>query len=644
MVMMKLLFALSVFILLPLVAHAQSELEDLPKLVDPFDPFDKGDLGNSQDDKSAEELIQEGASLLTLDRPLDARTKLLQALKKDPKQYRAYYLLAGYYMVNVAHYRLALRYIDKAFELFQEQKGRPPYFETMTRLEHGQMLYYLSQIKLNLDDYRGSLDTLDEYTKYGYFDVWYPSSRAWTLMKLGKIEEAIRVARMGTIVGGDDGRILNMLGILLSMHDERDESLEVFRKAIATELSLGTEGNPATPLNNSGEVFKEIYQEDKAESSWLRALSLPDGCEHVLPTLNLTLLYIEQLRFEAANRILDDFEGCVKQYSLKNDEEHKGLVLMARGRIALHTGRIRKAIEQLERALDSIQWFGKIGTSQEDLKAALLLSLSQAYDRFSKMIPLERPASWSQWANSKADIATAQFKSWWYMRRAKEMLLEDLEDFEDLSIRNTDSMLEYPTLGELVATLPKGYAKAKLADEKTRDSRSLSRHFYDAYSAESSLGWWTRSSGLMQVDSILKILRPKYDDLLRVHLLLLKLKYLPIDSQEYRAISYEVFKLSPSHLRNSGFKLPVAIVLQSSDRSLANELNKGPFVSSADFDCRITTSGDSDVGYTAKFECKSDSSKTREIGDKDPAQVVNRLSDMVFSEEFVGSGKKSGLY
>ena len=80
--------------------------------LDPFDIFNFEELGSStsDNDKTADELVRDAAGLLlSTERPLDARTKLLKAIQKDPKAYRAYYLLAGYYMVHVGHYRLALK-------------------------------------------------------------------------------------------------------------------------------------------------------------------------------------------------------------------------------------------------------------------------------------------------------------------------------------------------------------------------------------------------------------------------------------------------------------------------------------------------------------------------------------------------------
>ena len=332
--MRKILIALLLLALAAVPVHAD--------VTDPFDPFDGTQFpdpdGGNDDNKSALELVTEAAQLFSDERLLDGRTKLLKALHKDPKQYRVHMMLSGYYIQHVGHFRLALRYALQAQELFFAKNGRPPYNDYVTESEHKQILYLLAQSRLNLDNYQGSFDTLEEFNSYGYYEEWYPGTRSWVLMKLGRLDEAIKVAKLGALSSLESGRALNMLGILYSMKGEREQSLAVFKKAIEYELSLGSEGEPATPLNNSGEVYKEAYQDDRAESSWLKAISLPDGCEHVLPSLNLAVLYIDQLNFKGAKRAIDSFESCVAQFPLRNGEEHRAFVQFARGRIDMHTG------------------------------------------------------------------------------------------------------------------------------------------------------------------------------------------------------------------------------------------------------------------------------------------------------------------
>jgi len=611
-------------------------------LIDPFDPFEIPDLWDSMssekdDSKSAEDLLQEALYLLeTEERLLDARTKLLKALKKDPQMWKIHYVLSGYYFSHVGHFRLSMKYIKRAEELFTAKHGPPPYRDKTTQFEHSNILYYLSQIRLSLDNYQGALDALDEYSGFGYSAAWYPGSRAWILMKLGRIQEAIKVARSGILLGADVGRTLNMLGILLSMNGEPQEALEVFRKAIAAEFSDGSRGQPATPLNNSGEVYKELFDDDKAESSFLRATSLPDGCEHVLPSLNLTLLYIDQQKTDAAISTLDSFQKCVAQFPLRNNEEHAALVHLARGRVDLHTGNIDRAITHFRAAMDGTQWFGKIGTNQNDLVVATTISLAQALTRKNNALKFQLPITWSEWLDIKRERATNAVESWWLMRRARQLLTEELNDLEDLSIRNTDSLLEYPTLGEVLRGLSGSALSARLDDETRKDSRVPAKLFYQAYLAESRLSGWSTSEAISALDAVIERARPRYDDLLKTHTTLLRMGTLDSSSSRYRELAYRIFYTSPAELRNYGYRLPVRIQASSKVRDL---ILSGPFTEdrsaqNKDDVCLITSQQESvDGGATLRFTCPHNSSKNQRVEDSDPRAVMNKLTEALFREE-----------
>ncbi|MEY4699907.1 MAG: hypothetical protein RL326_94 [Pseudomonadota bacterium] len=611
-------------------------------LIDPFDPFEIPDLWDSMssekdDSKSAEDLLQEALYLLeTEERLLDARTKLLKALKKDPQMWKIHYVLSGYYFSHVGHFRLSMKYIKRAEELFTAKHGPPPYRDKTTQFEHSNILYYLSQIRLSLDNYQGALDALDEYSGFGYSAAWYPGSRAWILMKLGRIQEAIKVARSGILLGADVGRTLNMLGILLSMNGEPQEALEVFRKAIAAEFSDGSRGQPATPLNNSGEVYKELFDDDKAESSFLRATSLPDGCEHVLPSLNLTLLYIDQQKTDAAISTLDSFQKCVAQFPLRNNEEHAALVHLARGRVDLHTGNIDRAITHFRAAMDGTQWFGKIGTNQNDLVVATTISLAQALARKNNALKFRLPITWSEWLDIKRERATNAVESWWLMRRARQLLTEELNDLEDLSIRNTDSLLEYSTLGEVLRGLSGSALSARLDDETRKDSRVPAKLFYQAYLAESRLSGWSTSEAISDLDTVIERARPRYDDLLKTHTTLLRMGTLDSSSSRYRELAYRIFYTSPAELRNYGYRLPVRIQASSKVRDL---ILSGPFTEdrsaqNKDDVCLITSQQESvDGGATLRFTCPHNSSKNQRVEDSDPRAVMNKLTEALFREE-----------
>ena len=532
--------------------------------IDPNDPFTSGfsDLFNQGDEKdsekSAADLVFEGRMLMQDERPLDARTKLLLALQKEPKNIEAHLLLGGYYMGDVGHFRLALKYAKRAEQLFIEEQGAPPYQDNETQQLHASILYLTSQVRLNLDDYQGALDLLDRFTSYGYFSSWYPGTRAWVLMKLGRLDEAIQVARMGTLLGSEPGRTLNMLGILLSMKGERETALDVLKKATAYELSLGKNGQPATPLNNSGEVFKEMYADEQAENSWSKATKLPDGCEHVLPSLNLTLLYIDQLNLTAASKTLDSFESCVAQFPLRNGEEHRALVNLARGRIALHRGQVDKAIEFLNASIAGRQWFGKIGTDQEDLDAGARVTLGQALKAQNNRIRLTARDSLLESASALGERTLNGLRRWWIERRAKQILTEELKGLEDLNIRHTDSLIEYPTFGELLAQLPLPLLTRRLALEDTIDNRIGSNPYYVSYRAAGALAQGDTRSTATLISQGLNLCRPQKDELLKLSLLLMRLSLQKEGTADFNQTALKVFAVSRPALMNYGFRLPLA--------------------------------------------------------------------------------------
>jgi tetratricopeptide (TPR) repeat protein len=631
----------------PLDSDSGTLSSDDDLLLDPFDPFDLGDkdpIASEQEDssKSAEELLREASNLLMLERPLDARTKLLRALQRDPKLYRTHYLLAGYYLVHVGHFRLAMKYIKQAERLFEEQNGKPPYADRMLQIEHSSILYYESQIRLSLDNYQGALESLDRYSALGYTSEWYPGSRAWILMKLGRIQEAITVARAGILAGAEPGRTLNMLGILLSMNGQPQEALEVFRRAIAGEFASGSDGQPATPLNNSGEVYKEMFEDDKAESSFLRAIALPDGCEHVLPSLNMALMYIDQLKLDSARSTIDGFDRCVAQFPLRNNEEHAALVHLARGRIALHYGNVDKAIEHLRAAMDGTQWFGKIGTNQNDLVVAATISLTQALRIKNNHLSFRLSESWGELLSNLRQRTENSAEAWWLARRARQMLVGELNDLEDLQIRNTDSLLEYPTLGSALKGLSTTSLARRLKRDSSNDQRAPAKLFYELYEAESRLGFFRSSQATTSLDNVIERARPRYDELLKTHASLLRMRTLQSSSNRYRDLAYRVFFTAPALLRNYGLPLPVTLDSSKVPSDIQRALVKGPFVAATSQDdttCAITSSRLNDGTIKLYFTCPGQSAKNRVVEDSALEGVVNKLSEAIFLKTILKSGE-----
>jgi tetratricopeptide (TPR) repeat protein len=525
---------------------------------------------------------------------------------------------------------MAMKYLKQGEELFIKQKGRPPYSDEYTAMEHSRLLLALSQIRLNLDNYQGALDALEEFERHNYYNPNYFSSKAWILMKLGRIQEAIESARVG-VLSTAGGAALNMLGILLSISNQPEASLRVFDQAIAAE---GDE-NAATPLNNAGEVYRERFMDIKAEQYWIKAKSLPQGCEHVLPSLNLAILLMEHLRLGAAKNSLDTFEECVKQYTVRNDEEHRSLLALARGRIALGGGDVNSAIDSLELTLARGQWFGKIGTNVNDLKIGALISYADALEARINQIAWTAPESLLNYPVMAGEKLTLQIKKWWYYRKAR-FLFQSMKNMEDIYIRHSDSVIDYPNLGSLLATLPPESLHERLEEIKEHDDRNEADVYYDAYYGESLIGHGDSAKGMELVDSsietISRLHREQDERALLLHLYLLKAKSAGEETapQAVRA-ALAAFDLIPAGLRNAGVRLPVTGTGRiAEERGLFHQVGFIIIPSGSPHHLTLESKGDE---FKVSFTSNSPGIKTVELKGTSLTELANKLSAAVFNSK-----------
>jgi tetratricopeptide (TPR) repeat protein len=546
-------------------------------------------------EESVDGLLAEAQGLFMEKRPLDARAKLQQALQIAPEDFRPNFYLGVYYLTEVGHFKMADRYLTKAEELFRQSYGSE--LDGTLRAEgwkqNAKLLQYITETKLNLDNYQEALKYADRFGNT-YWDEWFPGTRAWILMKLRRIDEAIQEAQSGVLRGADETRTYNILGILYSLKGDRKTALESFKRAINAELRQIGSNQAATPLNNSGEVYHELFQDDLAEASWLRALQLPDGCDHILPSLNTALLYIEQLRLFQSERALSDFEACFAQKSLRSDTEHRALIALARGKIALHQGDSKKALKLFLQASDREQFYGKIGTDPEDLEFAASISLSQVYLAEAERLR-DQPGSTFSISNLRhlADIEWLKLKSWWQLRNARQIAISKLNNFEDIYVRNTDSMLEYPTLGAFFNGVSTSEIKSRIDAVQKTDVRKEATSFYELYLLEHEVSDGANAQTIQKLERLLLAIRPG-DPLLRAEALSLIVKSYeqqigvisglsPEGKIKLKAYKEELFNLLPSQLRISGSSLPVSFTTSAESgssklvREIKDQLNRVRF-------------------------------------------------------------------
>jgi len=374
---------------------------------------------------------------------------------------------------------------------------------------------------------------------------------------MGRTEEAVAEVEAGLARGASPGKSYNILGILLASQGQKELALRAFANAARSELALGSLGQVATPLNNSGEVYREIFREDQAETAWLTALSRPDGCDHVLPSLNTAILSIEKLRLFAADRALKDFQACFAEKSERKDSEHKSLLALIKGRTLLRIGKVDEALAHLEVANSATQWFGRIGTNEDDLKLAAKTTLADALEAKRATLKTHSLNSWREWFGSKVSSTKMGFRVWWLRRGARILAVDNLNDFEDMLVRHSDSMLEYPTIGRLLSGFSNSDLVAKINQLKLKDSREGAHNHYDLYLGTQLASRGKRSEAKAMLSRVLSRLRP-HDSLLRAETItqLLRNNEGSLSEADRNKMLYELFTALPSAVRYQKLPLP----------------------------------------------------------------------------------------
>ncbi len=609
-------------VLFPFASNAQSGGDEF------WDPFEFNPVVDNREDqeKSVDTLIRE-ASTLIYDQPLTARSKLTAALKKDPRSILTLNMLGSYYMTNVGHYRLALKYFKKAEQVLFEEYGKPPYIDYRQQILHSEILRQLGTVRQNLDLYQQALNNLNEYESYGYTDPYLESSRAWIYFKLKQHEKGIEEAKNGIRNGAAIGNNLNILGILYSVTGEKEKGIQTLAKAYDFEKSLGSYGRSATPLNNMGEVYRELFKEDQAASSWESALRLPDGCEHILPSLNLAIIHIEGLRLKLADSALKNFKSCFAQYPLRNNEEHQSLLELILGRIRYYQGDPAASLEHYQKAIEHQQWFGSIGANIEDLQSAIYSDYSKsllAYNNHLRSAPkssyLEKLASWKQ-------IFTNYLKASWYDRKAKLLLLSYLEKFEDLDVRHTDSLLDYPSLGFFFQSLPKSTARRVIAKQQEVDKRPNSKFYYQTYLASNLATHGAKNEAQKLLQEVINEPKIEFDQALKAQALV---QLIQISTAQNQSVFIEkLFKVQPAAILNNNLKFPVTSTGLPSELVKLLEPTNLDLTSGKSTNFQLTYSSDKESQY---LTLRGPNNYLTTVQGKDYLSLINSLIKQIFTE------------
>jgi len=449
----------------------------------------------------AEKTVEELRNLLKQGLFVDAINEAKSILKNKPDDPELLIFLVEYYLYFVEDLDAANEYLLKLKKVLPEKSF-------LDQISYGYRVpFYEHQILLQSNRYEEALQLLNRIESERIFlPSWFYHTKSWNLFKLSRITEAMEAAERGLAVGEDPISNLNMLGILHSVNQNYEESIEKFEKAI--ELGKFFNMEHLAVINNLAEVYEELFKEQKAISLYEQAIGEDTNCEAFLTYINLAFLYLDFLEVSLSKKTLERYKQCVARFPYKSPKAYLPLFNLVEARIKLIEGDFDAARDLLRTVLDFDQWLGRIGTDVSDMR---LSSFQTLYLATRGKIAKDYSLATNLWEKILVSFNNLWLKKeLYFINREFFKLAKKLNNFEDLRIRFSDSFLFYPFLGEQLKKLPKKAIKNKITQLYKNSNVAMARVFYDLYLA--NIGSINR---LALKDSFSK-LRSWYDEALSV--------------------------------------------------------------------------------------------------------------------------------
>ncbi len=355
-------------------------------------------------------------------RHIRAREQAEAILAKNPDS------VAGHVVLGLALHRgegnlgLARYQYRKALRLFQEQHGVP----TEDTPWSWQLIAYNGLADVNGDMGRDEekLEVLEERDRYyGY----QPVHRAWSLMRLGRYEEAVDAAER-TLLRAEEPAVLGdartslcgIAGELLERAQARERCLEAVELAARSGMS-----NPVY-FSNAAEAALGVLAFDAAERLYLDATRVPTYGTPANPWMELTRMYVAQGRSgEARDAMRRMFAWRASQPAIIDAQTRSAIDLTSAG-FLLAAGRPRQAARIAARGVDRPDRQGSISFSPGARAAGAALM-----DRVANLTAAEQrweEVSWLPWNEAwRARVAALEhsLRAWWSGRRARGLLADE---------------------------------------------------------------------------------------------------------------------------------------------------------------------------------------------------------------------------
>ena len=254
--------------------------------------------------------------------------------------------LMGNYMMGVAMYRgetnlpLARHYLERARALV-----KPDVFAFADTFPYMNILLELERVLLELEKYEEHLGIVEEIDLL--FGIDYHVATGWTLMKMGRYDEARALMKHYADSENYENRFsaLNTLGALEHILENYEES---FRWFTVLKNELAERGDlSATVLRNRAEVAKSLLLFNEAESDLLLAARYFHPGSYSNPWRTLVLLYTGEGRISEGLSAVREMHQWNRSSNPVIEQQHWNECRQAVAVLLMAAGHDDKALEIL---------------------------------------------------------------------------------------------------------------------------------------------------------------------------------------------------------------------------------------------------------------------------------------------------------
>ncbi|HTE55835.1 MAG TPA: hypothetical protein VK698_33500 [Kofleriaceae bacterium] len=506
-------------------------------------------------------------TLLEQDKPIAARRAAESVLARDADSIAGHYVLGRVLHEAEGSLARAIYHLGHARELY-ERKYPPSSRPTGSPWKfHRELLLSIAALAGEMGEYDYQLAMLEYHD--GLYRPARPGERAWPLMKVGRMAEALAAAQQAREMKDPGERSLGLNALCAIGRAGNDRAAARTACAAAYDHASKTEGN-LPGIDNQYQSTLAVHAYNAALAA--RAAFAPDDAEKIAlagthrlaftpanPWRFLVELYIDQGRGgDAANALREMQRWRTRQPpQLRDQDRAESDAVVAT--VLLLAGRTEPALALIERAIDFPDRRGLASTEEWQARAAHVLlrgAIARAHGEL-----LDEAASVGG-GGGVVDAARRRLRGWADDEVVRGMLDDDDRLVDSLRLFGERGVTGVPAwlVGDLVRVAGPGVMGAVLREARERDKTPALEPYWKSIEAEVELARGNDAESRDLARAALAALPPT-EVLVRARAAAvgaMAAHELDDDALE-RELLTSAYQLDPSVIRRLGLSLPVTV-------------------------------------------------------------------------------------